>query len=186
MGTVEDDLILLGTSSIQMGEFGSRIKLRFGTSLPPTVMFAPPRSIRSIAAAIDDKLDQASMEGGSAATEKGDGFALAPADHPDPPPSGSQFGILALLVQILPIVAFRPLARVCAFVTLTLLLIESHGMVCNDMLNRYELDGFGLSSCYTAHFLTCIFMTYCIVTVTFPFVAILFKWVVIGRYREGT
>jgi acyl-CoA synthetase (AMP-forming)/AMP-acid ligase II/acetyltransferase-like isoleucine patch superfamily enzyme len=184
--TVEDDLILLGTSSIQMGELGSRIKLRFGTSLPPTVMFAPPRSIRSIAAAIDDKLDQASMEGGSAATEKAEGQpAIAPADNPDPPPSMSQFGVAALFVQILPILAFRPLARTCAFVILTLLLIESHGMVCNDMLNRYELDGFGLSSCYTSHFLLCIFITWCIVSITLPFFAMLVKWVVIGRYKEG-
>ena len=57
--TVDDDLILLGTSSIQMGELGSKIRLRFGVGLPPTVMLAPPRSLRSSASNIDATLELA-------------------------------------------------------------------------------------------------------------------------------
>ena len=106
--TIDDDLILLGTSSIQMGELGSKIRRRFGVGLPPTVMFAPPRSLRSISASIDEKLELASTDMSNAmSTTSAMANPEGEPENPDPPPSCDSAGFVPLVVQAIPSLFFK-------------------------------------------------------------------------------
>ena len=184
--TVEDDLILLGTSSIQMGELGSRIKLRFGVGLPPTVMFAPPRSIRSIAASIDDKLERASTDISNAVSSVAADNPEGPPTNPDPPPSQSSTGIVPLLLQGFPSICFKAWGRTCSFTLLMLLFVESHADFCAELKSDYTLFFELLSSCSTFHFLLCIWATHTILSLLLPLLAISLKWIILcGGYKPG-
>ena len=120
--TIDDDLILLGTSSIQMGELGSKIRRRFGVGLPPTVMFAPPRSLRSISASIDEKLELASTDMSNAmSTTSAVANPEGEPENPDPPPSCDSAGFVPLVVQAIPSLFFKAMGRTSSFTLLMLL-----------------------------------------------------------------
>ena len=184
--TIDDDLILLGTSSIQMGELGSKIRLRFGVGLPPTVMFAPPRSLRSISASIDEKLELASTDMSNAmSTTSAMANPEGEPENPDPPPSCDSAGFVPLVVQAIPSLFFKAMGRTSSFTLLMLLFVQTHNDFCDDLQHDLPLAWNMISSCSTLHFLLCIWVTHTILSLVLPFFAILTKWTLIGRYKPG-
>ena len=183
--TVDDDLILLGTSSIQMGELGSKIRIRFGVGLPPTVMFAPPRSLRSISGCIDEKLELASTDISNAMSTTDATNPEGEPTNPDAPPSCDSAGLFPLMVQSIPSLWFKALGRTSSFTLLMLLFVQTHNDFCDDLQKDLPMAWSMISSCSTLHFLLCIWATHTILALVLPMFAILTKWVLIGRYKPG-
>lgn len=152
---VDEDLMLLGGTSIKMGALASQLgalvcilacrrhvtrragaghgpKLpvslghagaQYGVSLSPAVLFAPPRTIRAIAA----EVDALCRDAGEAPPLVTAGGGPGPDSSGAPPPAAaSQFGTLPMLVQALPALMWSPLSRLVTFSGFTLLFVSTH------------------------------------------------------------
>ena len=157
---VDEDLMLLGGTSIKMGALASQLSAQYGVSLSPVVLFAPPRTIRAMAA----EVDALRRDAGEASPPVTAGGSPGPVSSgTSPPVTASQFSTLPMLVQALPALLWSPLSRLVTFSGFTLLFVATYQFIACLLVSRIVASA-----------------------LVMPLSGIAVKWLVIGRYRAGT
>lgn len=173
---VDEDLMLLGATSVKMGTLASRVGAHFGIALSPAVIFAPPRSIRAIAAEVDALRDAKAArdadetDSGSPTSSMADCTTVHGVVREAPPPlAESEFAPIAMALQALPTLILPALTRLSSFGLFMLLFVTLH----KDIR-------------YLEYFIFCLFASHAItLELAFPIFGVAFKWLIIGRYRAG-
>ncbi|KAI9326101.1 acetyl-CoA synthetase-like protein [Zopfochytrium polystomum] len=175
----DDDFFALGGSSLKAGFVVARIRKTFGASLPSMAIFSF-RTPRALLAEVH-RVTGGSQRSDSPTETLGRPEAEQENVHVA---SKSPVGILALIVQLLPLVVIRPL-RTCATwlsFAYVLTLVDRAARKWNEEAEDIALQGPVLRCGMLIVALT---ITVTVLWVVLPFIPILSKWIIIGRYRAG-
>ncbi|KAL0570785.1 hypothetical protein V5O48_011169, partial [Marasmius crinis-equi] len=181
MITSKSDFFLLGGNSLLLGKLSYHLRKATGANIPVAAIFTNS-TIAGIASLVEVEQRGMSLEslidekmGGTGATNSSDATL---AFDPDPEfisKAERQTHPLVMLIQAIPMIFFYPLKT--ALTWTLLLFILSFLSPSLSTGSFWERMGALLCAIISARLGTRIIA---------PFVAILFKWLVIGRYRAGT
>ncbi|KAF4449220.1 hypothetical protein F53441_7461 [Fusarium austroafricanum] len=157
----EADFFSLGGDSLRAGRLLSALRVQFNISLPITAVFNGGTVI-SIAALIDKMLDSKTDD----ADEKSSSAGCAE--------TCSSTNPFLMLVQLLPLAVFYPIRRAVQWTIFFVALAYSQKLPTNNSVPGRFLN-----------LTISIAISRVIADSIAPFVGILAKWIIIGRYREG-
>ncbi|KAI9331107.1 acetyl-CoA synthetase-like protein [Zopfochytrium polystomum] len=174
-----DDFFALGGSSLKAGFVVARIRKIFGASLPSMAIFSfrTPRSLLAEVYRVTGGSQRTDSPSETVGGSDGEQEPVAVA-------SMSPVGIFTLIVQLLPLTIIRPL-RTCATwlsFAYVLTLVEHAARKWNEEAEDIALEGPVLRCALLVLALT---ITITMLWIVLPFLPILSKWIIIGRYRAG-
>ncbi|KAI7099510.1 acetyl-CoA synthetase-like protein [Hortaea werneckii] len=168
----DSDFFDLGGSSMAAGQFLSKLRKEFEMRLPIDVLFTT-RKVSALAALIQERMKETESLISKAT-------AAAAAAHVKPPLlpgceetcSSTKAALLAL--QLLPLIIIYPMKRAFTWTVFIYFLTYTQGWATNQTILGRLLD-------------LCIsmFVARTITRTVAPLLAITFKWLVIGKYKEG-
>ena len=164
------DFFDAGGDSMKAGRLLSALRKEFQVRLPIDVLFANS-SISALATIIDDKIGKAVPDAGAAKAETAE---EAQPLMPGCEKTYSSTNPFLLVLQLIPILVFWPIRRALTWSVFMYCLAYTQRWPTNASIPGRLLNlvlSIGVGRLVTR-------------TVT-PFLAIVFKWLVIGRYREG-
>ena len=184
---LDDDLRLAGGTSIQLGLLASTLSQQHGVTIRPIALFSPPRSVRSIAAALEKmsstqhstceraagRSDTSGGAMGNTTTNNGDDSA--------PGRASAQMSCLALVVQGLPYALFESTYQITGLMLRSFVLVASpislHGK------HYYGASSPLLTTLRVA--LALVASRRLLLDIVLPLLGVAIKWTVLGRLREG-
>ncbi|KAJ6577678.1 hypothetical protein B0H19DRAFT_1218202 [Mycena capillaripes] len=185
----DSDFFLLGGNSLLLGKLAHLIRKETGISLPVTTLFRHT-TINEIASLIDDvesSLYSESVTESEAQSQHQHEETLNRADPSERTPlldkgvnnsTRSQTHPLCLIIQSIPFLLFHPLKNAFSWTILLLTLAE----LAPELGPRVDGNFWQRILCLLVAIATARLLT----GVIWPIASIIFKWIVIGRYRPGT
>jgi acyl-CoA synthetase (AMP-forming)/AMP-acid ligase II/acetyltransferase-like isoleucine patch superfamily enzyme len=171
------DFFEMGGDSLKAGALISQIRRKLQVAIPILVVYEKPnRTPVGLAKVVSEKLppDHPIFRKLSA-FRKSSVYAKGPKTR-EPSGANNQFNFFTLMLQLSPMTFFRPVKRATRYFLFLILLAVFIKFINSSKDNLIRLVA--LVSCMLAATLCCV--------IVFPIVGILFKWIVIGRYRAGT
>ena len=169
----EMDFFALGGDSLSAGKLLSALRSEFGVSPPVDLVFRDG-SVNSLATFIETKLS---------ALPKEESYDTANPSQPAQDPrkkslpqieTCSSTNPFLLVLQLIPIVILYPVRRGIQWTIFLVALADTRAWSTTNFVAGRLVN-----------VVACIFFTRILVRAVAPFVGILAKWVIIGRYREG-
>ncbi|KAJ3132012.1 hypothetical protein HK100_005757 [Physocladia obscura] len=180
-----DDFFELGGSSLAVGKVLSLIRSRYGVKLKP-IMLVRTRTATTFASAISENPeDSKRLIYGSQETLLNE-FESSKNTKIGTTNSKSPTSVLALVVQLIPLLIIRPLRISCVY-----LLFAHYVCLLSDgifrLFNEKETRGtFSGSVVIIFHLALALIMTGATFKIVDPIVVIFSKWIIIGKYKAGS
>ncbi|KAI9331633.1 hypothetical protein BDR26DRAFT_666646 [Obelidium mucronatum] len=174
-----DDFFEIGGNSLTAGKVMALIRGEYGCKMSPMTLFKN-RTAKAMAATIDSNVSANEIK------KKPDSLPRSQSTFTRrPPQSQSPTRFLALLVQAMPILFFKPIPIISYWI------IFAHFMTWYSMIpffdaasgKRGTIEG---SLSMLAHLVLSGMGAGAVTSLVFPFIGVLAKWVVIGRYHAGS
>ncbi|KAI9061574.1 acetyl-CoA synthetase-like protein [Trametes sanguinea] len=178
-GTIagDSDFFLIGGNSLLLGRFAHQVRKDMGVTLKVSDIFTSS-TINGIAELIEQEASGETVARRGTASEKSAihrcSISSTASTLVDSDKGRPQTHPLALIVQALPMVVFHPMKTAFTWTALLYILSRFGGFI---GVNYWERVGALLTAIVSARLLA---------RIVCPISAIIFKWIVIGRYRPGT
>ena len=190
--SIKDDFFLNGGSSLAAGQLAGLIRKKFSVNMTGADMFEL-RTVQKIAQMIEKKKESEHQGGKSGHAPR----PVGPVDWVTPKPSE---GIIASLVQLMPIYLIKPFYNMMRWVLFLMCwshvfhylgpglhwMRREHFMAKSHQIGVHEAHSHFYSTVQLLSFFFAIFFVAIIVSIVFPLSAIAFKWVVLGRLQPGS
>ncbi|KAI9207543.1 uncharacterized protein BJ171DRAFT_596561 [Polychytrium aggregatum] len=181
INTLDADFFELGGGSLKAGRVVGLIRKEYDISLPAMTLFEH-RTIRALAALISERATTAMSVDSTDPLIRTKTTKKQTANEADElrVKSESSTCFVALFVQILPIAFFRPLYTAALWLTFL------HILILTDTVRRDALHIETAPLVRVIQLLIAITISHTVLWIVMPTLGILFKWIVIGRYKAGS